>query len=82
MIALPVKVLLRNRTIATVNSCSQIGPPEDMVRVVQGEKAEGGFELWFNDGKWRETGRPHPLDIVGFLNPDGAMRPLTNEFTN
>jgi hypothetical protein len=82
MIALPVKVLLRNRTVATVTSTSLVGPNEESVRVLQGEKYEGGFELWFPNGKWRETARPHPLDIVGFLNPDGAMRPLTNEFAD
>lgn len=81
MIALPVKVLLRCKQVADVTGASELGNDVTPQRVLTGRLASGSMELWFADGKWRESGEPHPLDIVGFINPDGSLRPLTNEFS-
>jgi hypothetical protein len=81
VITLPVKVLLRCRTTGIVKGFGRIGPDAAPERIWIGQGESGGVELWFAGGKWRESGEPHPLDIVGFVNPDGSMRPLTNEFS-
>lgn len=81
MIALPVHVVLRDRRMAIVTGVCGIGPEAAPERFLVGRFPSGGFDLWRGDGRWRYDGAAHPADIVGFLNPDGSARPLTNEFS-
>jgi hypothetical protein len=79
MIALPVRVLLRSGEIAVIGSQVEIGIPPG--RMLMGERGSGSFDMWFApSGRWRESGEPHALDIIGFMYPDGHSFPLSKEF--
>jgi hypothetical protein len=82
VISLPVRALLRCKAVADLKEATTIGPEFAPTRMLVGYPQNGPLEMWFApSGKWRESGEPHPLDIVGFVNPDGSLRPLTTEFS-
>jgi len=31
-------------------------------------------QLWREDGRWRDDGSHHPLDIVGLVDPSGSVK--------
>lgn len=89
MIAFPSKVLLRCKAVAIIRGLMRIGPefaPEIYVighmdkPVDDWQRDICTMEMWRQDGKWSYDGKAsNRLDIVGIINPDGSMKPLTNE---
>lgn len=88
MIAFPVKALLRNRGTAILKGVCSLGnefaPENYVVGYVDPHqdvyhREVCSLEMWRKDGKWRYSGASHIYDIVGFVNHDGSVRPLTNE---
>jgi len=88
MIPFPVKALLRNKAIVILKGVMNLGKEFDPEVYVVGyvdynmdqyQKDVCNLEMWRKDGKWRYSGASHVHDIVGFVNQDGTVRPLTNE---
>lgn len=40
---------------------------------------EGRLELWQENGRWRESGEAHPLDIVSLVTAGGALVAFAGE---
>ena len=88
MIPFPAKALLRNKATAVLKGLLKLGKEFDPEVYVVGyvdsnldqyQKDVCNLEMWRKDGKWRYNGTSHVHDIVGFVNPNGTVRPLTNE---
>lgn len=88
MIPFPVRALLRNKATVTLRGICNLGKEFAPEIYVVGhvdtnqdayQKEVCNLEMWRKDGKWRYEGGGHSLDIVGFINPNGTVRPLTNE---
>ncbi len=70
----PVRVLLRCKDTAVVKQRhAEISETFDLIGVLDDT---GSLELWRADGKWRENGEPHALDIVG-VESNGHFLPFT-----
>ena len=89
MIPFPVKAVLRNKATVVLRGISKIGLEFSPESYIVGHVEKGhdeyqsqicSLEMWRTDGKWSYNGSAHSLDIVGFVNPNGSLRPLTNEF--
>ena len=72
---LPARVLLRCKKTAVLRQ-DHAEVAEGCFDLVGRCDASGEMELWRSDGKWREDGEPHPLDIVG-IEHDGHFLPFT-----
>jgi len=45
-----------------------------------GRMADGDrLELWQENGRWRDDGAEHPLDIVSVVTPGGAVMAFAGE---
>ena len=71
---LPARVLLRCKQTAVVRQRgAEVAECFDFFGVTDEDNMP---HLWRDDGKWREDGKPHPLDIVG-VELDGHFAPFT-----
>ncbi len=90
MIAFPVKAVLRNKATVILRGISKIGLEFVQEEYIVGHVETGhdkyqaelsSLEMWRRkDGRWSYSGATNSLDIVGFINPNGTLRPLTSEF--
>jgi hypothetical protein len=62
-------VLLRNHKYAEVLARTDDTPPFTML----GKTRDGLPQLWREDGRFREDGCRHPLDIRHVLTPEGEI---------
>ena len=88
MIPFPVRALLRNKATVILRGLCNLGKEFSPEVYIVGhvdtnpdafQKEVCNLEMWRKDGKWRYNGASHSLDIVGFVNQDGSVRPLTSE---
>lgn len=91
MIEFPVRVLLRDKSQATINEaivtgmeiCNSEKPGMDRVFLcgIAEKQYHRWYDMWRPDGKWRYSGEPHANDIVGIAMDGKQFTPLTDEFT-
>ena len=81
MTKFPVIALLRCKIQAELRGTTVLGNEWDQRTYIVGRTQAEPCEMWHKEGKWREDGSPHPLDVVGFFNVDNTVRPLTNELS-
>ncbi len=73
-LTLPARVLLRCKLTAVITDRQHGIACEFEYYGKRDDNGKG--ELWRSDGKWRENGRPHPLDIVG-VEQGAGFNPFT-----
>lgn len=62
-----VKAVLRNGVVVVLSGRSGIAGFPMIGRTFSGER----LELWRRDGRWREDGATHPLDVTHLVTPTG-----------